>query len=533
LVSAFNEHSWDKRQNWRTSVAGILVVEDEAIVAKDISNTLKSLGYMVVAVTDRGEKALDLLATHGTDLVLMDIVLKGNLDGIETAQLIKTRFNLPVVFLTAHNDSATLQRAKITTPYGYILKPFEERELQTNIEMALYRHETERKLKTQSEELEKTRRFEALGTLAGGIAHEFNNLLTIIMGHLWLLEAITTPSPEIELSILETEEALKRARRLSRQLLSFAKGGEPLKTRVELNQLLKLVIEETVRNSKTLVVFELDNELWSFEADYDQLNDVIFYLVRHALEAMPDGGQLTIRTKNIVLPANGEISNTIYGQFVLFSITDEGKGIPAEEISGVFDPFSRTGDGHDSGMALAICYAVVKRHGGEIKVITELEKGTTFEVYFPADNVDTISESGDSSSLIPVTESAIPDRILVMDDEEAILSFLQSALVMSGYEVETVTDGLAAIEKYKVALQSGRQFGIVILDLVIPGGMGGLETIQALRVIDHQVKAIVSSGYSDDPIMANYTQYGFTGRLKKPYKVTDLLKQIEEIKQKR
>lgn len=509
---------------------GILVVEDEAIVAHDIATTLRDLGYIVTAITGSGEEAIELAGRPGTDLVLMDIMLKGKLDGVEAAEQIKTHYNLPVVYLTAHNDSATLERAKITTPYGYILKPYEERELHTNLEIALYRHQIEKRLKAQSEELETARRLAALGGLASGIAHDLNNLLTIIMGHFWFLQRAEDLPPDVQRSRVEAEVAVKRARGLARQLLIFSSGEEPFSMPLALNQLVQEVVQPLLKDTgKDRIEFTPAEPLWEIEADYEQISQATQYIIQHILNTSPPESRLSIYTGNVVVP--GQIEPGLQlpaGNYVLLDIAGEGAEIEPEYLPRIFDPYfsERLGG---SGLGLAIAYSVITRHRGYITVRSNRKARTDFQIYLP---VSRIASTQDKTLQPQPQRKGVrqnPKRVLVMDDEAGIRKLLKNALSEIDYEVTTAQDGMEAITLYQEAQEEAQPFAAVLLDLTIANGMGGIETLKKLQELDSTVRAIVSSGYSEDAALSNFREFGFKGRVKKPYQMKELLQVLQEV----
>ncbi|NWJ95612.1 MAG: response regulator [Chloroflexi bacterium] len=524
--------------------ASILIVEDEVLVANDIATTLEELGYRVSGMATSGEEALRLAEKHKVNLVLMDIRLAGKLDGIEAAEEMRNRFELPVVYLTAHNDKQTIERAKITIPYSYILKPFEERELHVAIEMALYRHQAEARLKAQAEELEKAHRLEALAELARGFAHELNNILTIISGNLFLIELAAEQDSEIKQSSQEAEEAVKRAKKLAHRLLTFAGDGEPVRIELKLDKLVQEVSKTLLVGSGVELQMVMPENLWAIEADWEQLYQVIQHLVRNALEAMPQGGKLKIKAENFNFPTPADREDKekrIFspGRYLKLTIADEGKGILPEHLPKIFDPYFSTKaertterSTKSNGLGLAISYAIIKKHQGYIEVSSEQGKGAKFTLYLPVTwQLPDLPAEDPNPALVPIPPSSAPTkpRILVMDDEAFIRRLVVRMLTGAGYQVEVTSSGAETVERYQEAARNGEPFGLVILDLTVSQGMGGKETIEQLRQIDSRVNAIVSSGYANDPILANYRQYGFKGRLPKPYRLEDLLAVIQEI----
>lgn len=759
----------------------ILIVEDEGIVAADIEESLKSLGYEVAAVAPSGEEALKKIEEKKPDLVLMDIILKGTMNGIEATNEIHSRFDIPVVYLTAYADEEVLERAKVTEPFGYIIKPFEDRELYTIIEMALYKHKVEKKLKeseewlsttlksigdsviatdekgcvkfmnpvaqsltgwkeqdtvgktleevfhivneetgkevespvkrvlkegvvvglanhtvliakdgtklpiddsgapirdsqgniigvvlifrditdrrraekalanekerlavtlrsigdgvittdrpgniviinkvaedltgwTQDEaigkplaevfhiinektrercenpvekvlqtggivglanhtaliakdgteraiadsgapildkesnivgvvlvfrditekkkmedELMKVRKLESVGILAGGIAHDFNNLLTGILGNVSLAKTYVKKEDQIFQFLSNAEKASLRARDLTQQLLTFSKGGAPTKRIASIAELVRDSADFAVRGSTVKCEFSFPDDLWTVEVDSGQISQVIHNLVINADHAMPEGGVIEVSAENIAVSLKDALPLD-NGNYVRLSIKDQGVGVSEEHLKKIFDPYFTTKQ-KGSGLGLATSYSIIKRHRGYIMVKSEISVGTTFHIYLAASQKEIAVKKDEKE--IPLIGKG---KILIMDDEEVIRETACLALKSMGYEVEFAEDGSKARELYKKAKESGNPFDAVIMDLTIPGGMGGKEAIKKLLEIDPKAKAIVSSGYSNDPVMAEFKKHGFIGFLAKPYKPEELHEALAEVLQKK
>ena len=878
----------------------ILIVEDEGIVAKDIQNILKTLGYTVVGISSSSEDAIKKTDEMRPDLVLMDIVLDGNADGIETAKQIRNRFNIPIIYLTAFADEKTLQRAKITEPYGYILKPFQERELQITIEMGLYKHRIEKKLKDneqylnttllsigdavittdirgiitfmnpiaevltgctqkycfgksinkifnivnektgkkvespvtkvlregvivglanhtiliardgitmpiddsgapikdekgniigvvlvfrditkrrqtedalqeseeryrtmiekahdmvwtldtqanftffnhQSEvitgykfenwkgksfaplihpddietvtrvfqqtmlgkpqqyevrikgkyneidlsvntapifkdekiigtvsfgrditerkhaeeellaekeqlavtlrsisdgmittdihgeiilinkvaekltgwnqadaigmflndvfhiineetgkkiknpfekviknnesvnifdntilvardgterniedssapihnkdskiigsvlvfrditekrkmeyELQKAHKLESLGILASGIAHDFNNVITGIMGNISLALIHLSPNDQIFRYLTNAEKAVNQAKDLAQQLLTFSKGGAPLKNITSIIDLIKNASSIVLRGSNVKYELQAPDDLLSVRIDQGQISQVINNLIINADQAMPEGGIIKIKSENIQIKKNQDFPLPS-GKYIKISIKDQGTGIPEEYLNKIFDPFF-TSKQNGNGLGLTICYSIIKKHNGYITVESKIGHGTTFYIYLPSFQdkmIETIK--------VEKNISTGKEKILVMDDEKIVRDVIISMLKHLGYNANGSEDGNEAIMLYKKAMKANSPFDIVIMDLTIPGKMGGKKAVKKLLEIDPSARVIVSSGYSNDPIMANYKQYGFKGFITKPYKIEELSEILHEM----
>ncbi len=372
------------------------------------------------------------------------------------------------------------------------------------------------------EELLKIQKLESVGVLAGGIAHDFNNILTSILGNISTAIMHTTPKSEISQILTNAEKAALHAKDLTMQLLTFSKGGAPLKTSASITDLIKDSTNFMLRGSNVKCEFSLPDKLWPVEIDEGQMSQVINNLIINADQAMPDGGNIEISAKNVLIRP-GDIIPLKKGKYVKVSIKDHGKGITKKNLTKIFDPYFTT-KRSGSGLGLSVAYSIVKNHEGYITVMSRPGKSTTFYIYIPASQ-DKIPEKRILKENLYVGKK----KILVMDDEKIVRDTLDTMLKNLGCEVVCVKDGAEAIVMYKQSKETGKPFDVVIMDLTIPGGMGGQETIKKLLEIDPEVKAIVSSGYYNDPIMSYYQAYGFSSVIAKPYRITELSKILRDV----
>lgn len=369
----------------------------------------------------------------------------------------------------------------------------------------------------------KTQKLESLGILAGGIAHDFNNFLAGALANTQLIKIMWDKGKDIAVNLQRIERAIMKATGLTKQLLTFAKGGEPVKKILSLGELIKDTVTFALRGSDIGCEFSIANDLWLVEVDEGQINQVVNNLIINADQAMPDGGSIKISAENIAIdprPSNHPLQS---GHYVKITIIDQGIGIPEENLPYIFDPYFTTKE-TGSGLGLAASYAIIKKHDGYLEVESVQEVGTTFSIYLPAALEANVAAAKEAATVLTGT-----GRVLLMDDEENIRISTGEMLSQIGYEVQSVADGAGAMSLYIQAKESGAPFDVVIMDLTIPGGMGGRETLRKLMEIDPQVKAIVSSGYSDDPIMANYHDYHFCNVATKPYRIEELHKKIHKV----
>ncbi len=376
--------------------------------------------------------------------------------------------------------------------------------------------------KKTEEEIVKSKKIESLGILAGGIAHDFNNLLTGILGNISLAQTYLTPDHRAFDRLEAAADASKRARELTHQLLTFSRGGLPIKTTASVAELLTDSAGFVLRGSNVRYELSIPHDLWSVDIDLGQVNQVVNNLFINALQAMPKGGTISVQAENCLIEQDSVIPLRP-GKYVRIHIQDQGIGIPAENLQKIFDPYFTTKQ-TGSGLGLTTAYSIIKKHDGVITVGSQVGVGTTFCVYLPASRASVAGLPGASA---PNNNHGRSGKILVMDDEEIIRELAAELLTQMGYEVSLVKDGASAISVYKQAKNSGKPFDAVIMDLTIPGGMGGKDALRRIRELDPNVRAIVSSGYSQDPVMADFREYGFAGVLRKPYDANDVAEQLK------
>ncbi len=378
-------------------------------------------------------------------------------------------------------------------------------------------------------EWRKAETLEQLGLLAGGIAHDFNNLLTAIVGNVSLAALLLPPSNEMTGRLDDAKNAALRARDLAQQLLTFARGGAPIRKAGSIASLIEETASFSLRGSQSRSMLNIAPDLWAAEFDSGQISQVIANLVVNAEQAMPDGGTLHIACENFKCTPETALSNPDLapGEYIRIRVRDEGVGIPPHLLKQIFDPYFTTKP-KGNGLGLATTYSIVKNHSGLITVESALHCGSTFTIYLPAG-----ARPEHVVAREPLPASAEPvhgtGRILVVDDEEAIRALMEFTLSHFGYEVVGAESALQGIECYREALLQSNRFDLVILDLTLPGGMGGKDALRKLIEIDPMVTAIVSSGYAMDATMSRYEDFGFRGVIAKPYEASELSRTVCEV----
>jgi signal transduction histidine kinase len=522
----------------------VLVVDDDKTQLKVISNILSMEDLQPICFTN-AEDALEVCSKQTIYVAIIDLYLP-DINGLELLKRLKElNPDMKVIINTGYASLETAMEAVNNEAFAYITKMGNVEELLSHVHRAFHDHltryneELAREVSSRTaelqrsnmelkyeiterrkmqEELIKARKLESLGILAGGIAHDFNNLLTAILGNISLSKLYADQNEEVHKRLSEAENASIRARELTQQLLTFAKGGSPIKRPTDIKDLIKDSVSLALRGSKVKSEFLFEDDLFGVEVDGGQLAQVINNITINSKQSMPEGGVLKVEIRNIV-DGSKEQTGLSKQSFVCISIEDEGIGIPDSYISKIFDPYFTTKqDGQ--GLGLATSYSIIKKHDGIISVESETGKGTKFNIYLPAlyREVSIVNEEkGEEEEVLNGK-----GRILVMDDEIGIREIISVMLSRIGYSVVSVKDGDEAIREYKQAFDSSKAYDVVILDLTIPGGKGGHKTLEDLYQIDPKVKAIVSSGYSNDPVMSEYKKYGFFGCVAKPFKTSEL-----------
>ncbi|MBI5594105.1 MAG: response regulator [Deltaproteobacteria bacterium] len=526
----------------------ILVVDDTPASLQLLTRILTDNGYRVRPASG-GRLALRSVAAKTPDLILLDVKMP-DMDGYEVCRHLKSderSRDIPVLFISALGETAAKVKGFDAGGVDYIAKPFETEEVLARVGIQLRLRELtehlEQKVRERTEELTdtnlklrqeiterkkaeaellKAQKLELVGILAGGIAHGFNNLLTAILGNISL--AKMSPPDRIHECLAAAEKASLRAKDLTQQLLTFSRGGAPVRKTIAAGEVIRICATLALSGSKATCESVIPDDLWPIDADEGQISQVINNLLLNAIQAMSDGGRIMIQCENVAI-GKESILPLKEGDYIKISIKDEGTGIPEENFEKIYDPFF-TSKEHGRGLGLASTYSIIKNHKGHITVDSIFGSGATFTIYLPV---------AESKAEVPKAADVRPSpgagRILIMDDEEIVRQIAGAMLTHLGYEIECANDGTKAIEAYVNALKLGRPFVAVIMDLTIPGGMGGKEAMQKLIEIDPNVKAIVSSGYSYDPIMSNFRDYGFAGVVPKPYRMDELGEQVRRVLQ--
>jgi PAS domain S-box-containing protein len=500
---------------------------------EQLSVTLRSIGDGVITTDVDGrvtlmnavaERMTGWSAEEAAGKIITDVFrivgVESGVGGTSVGRVIKEKQIVDI-----KSDSTLISRDGKEYSISDSAAPIRDSESNIRGVVFVFRDVTEQR-KTESM-LFNAKKLESIGVLAGGIAHDFNNVLTGLFGNIEMAKCSLTREHDAFLYIEMAEKALASATDLTTQLLTFSKGGAPLLMAVSLKDIVIEAVKFNLSGSNVKVDFDLPDDLWSVNADKGQLNQVIANITINAKQAMPNGGCLRISAENIRDSVESVLSD-LNGDHVKLVISDDGAGITPENIERIFDPYFST-KSKGNGLGLAAVHSIVARHNGHIQVDSKPGLGTSFTIFLPAksrhqDNAEVVCDADDR-----VVSDVVCGHVLIMDDEPIIISTLTPMLRFCGYTSESSGDGSDALVKYVAAEKAGKPFSAVIMDLTIPGGMGGIEAVQELLAFDPDAKVIVSSGYSVDPVLSDYADYGFKGRLIKPFKMCDLAKELNRV----
>ncbi len=512
----------------------ILLVDDDDLILKGTGMDLNAHGYQVTTA-DSGEKAIELLKKHSFDLVITDLVM-GAVDGVAVLKKAKDKHpETMVVLLTGHGDRTAAIEALRLKADDFLLKPCSPAELHHRVNFCLKQSKLKKKLKAADKAIQNAKELEALGSLSGGIAHDFNNLLYVIMGNISLVQDDIKKETQIFENLKEAESACIKAKELARRLITFSKGGSPVKKICTIDKLLKDVAASLLTESSIKSNVLLDDSLRQVNIDRTLIRLAVHNVIVNAKEAIGNKGQIKVSCKNIDIAKESTLPLN-YGEYIKICIVDQGCGISNDNLEKIFNPYFSTkdmGNNKGQGLGLTISYSIIEKHEGLITVESELEIGSTVSIYLPAfltEDTELKRMVGTSDRQEPVEPTATgKGKILLMDDERTIRNFLSKVIKRLGYNIQTCIEGKEAIKIYKKALKSSEPFDVIILDLTNKLGMGGKETMKKLLEIDHSAKGICISGYSDDPVVSNFGEYGFTGSLTKPATKKELSRVINGV----
>ena len=510
----------------------ILIVEDEITVARDLQMLLKQLGYSNTAMVTTGEKAIQYIEEDLPDLIMMDVVLPGKMDGIETSEIIHSKFDIPVIYLAAHREKAIFDIAKLSEPFGYLIKPFNNDEIQRAVEISLYRYNAEKERKALVEKLKRevaerkkmgeallqSEKMKSIGTITAGIAHEFNNILAIISGNVELLEEDYGDNVELMDTLRTIKKATDDGLEISSKMLMFTKTKKSSADYLFLDicELIKESIEFTMPRWRNMaqvnnIDYQINTEgikenLFIF-CNPTEIREVFINIIINALDAMPSGGRLSFNT--------WKRKDTVFA-----SISDTGIGMSEDVKKKIFDPFFTTKAPIGSGLGMSTVYGILTRHGSKIEVESEIGKGSTFVLQFPASRKNIRMETTTEPEQKINAENL---HILVVDDDEDICKLLNKFLSRGGHTVKTVNNGANAIELINV-----ERFDLVLCDLAMPK-VFGYDVIKALNTLERIPKIGIITGWRNNLKLIDREDLKVDFIVKKPFDFLELTKHINDI----
>ncbi len=509
--------------------ARIMIVEDNAMVARDLRDCLEELGYEVVCTRASGEQSIDSAEALRPDAVIMDIHLRGEMDGIEAAEQIYARRGIPVVFLSAFSDRELLERAKRVGSFGYMIKPFEERELYAMLEIALYKARAEKQRARVEARLRQAEKAEGLRVMAGSIAHNFNNMLQATLSYLELAREQLPADSDAEEYVQGAEDSVVRAAEMSTQMLRYVGQARTAMCRSNLSRLVEGasdLLRASMRGEISLSM-DLAREDAAIDADHGQVHQVVMHLFNNAVEAIgKQPGTVTIATRVVALDRRQLEESCLHqdlpaGDYAVLEITDTGCGMDHETAAKVFDPFLTT-QFIGRGLGLADALGIVQGHGGGIAIDSEPGKGTTLRVLFPV--VGKLEAAPPPESAI-VDDRQRPATILLVDDEDLLRRVETEMLEQAGYTVMFAADGREAVEVFR---RHADRIDCVLLDLAMPR-MDGEACFEALRRINNDVRVVLSSGFPESNVLPRFAGRGLAGFLHKPYTSAALKEKLRRV----
>ena len=501
----------------------IMIVEDNSAVAEDCHDCLENLGYSVISIVASGEESIKRAKAERPDAVIMDIHLRDEIDGIETAEQLYSRFEIPVVFLSAYTDHELLERAKHVGSFGYLVKPFEERELYATIEMAICKAKAEKEHKQMEARLRQARKMEAIGTLSGGIAHQFNNALTVVTGNIALLEINFPDDKNVANYTKDMKASVIRMTQLTDQLLAYARGGKYQATIVSLSDFVRdtlPLIKHTI-NPAIQVDTDLPGNILNIEADLTQMQMVLSAILINASESMEKKGCIRVTCKNMIITDEmlEDFPGLKPGNYINLTISDDGKGMDEKTRTRIFEPFFTT---HflGRGLGMAAAYGIVKNHNGWISVDSEPGHGTIVKIYLPVTQTQVQEPEKTKTEQIKGTGT-----ILIIEDEEMVMIVCRTILEKLGYQVLEAKTGQEAINVVKIF---NGNIDLAILDIRLPD-MNGNAVYPFLVEARPNLKVIVMSGYSLDSTARKILNAGAQDFLQKPFSIAVLSEKLKKV----
>jgi len=501
----------------------VMIVEDNTTVAEDCYDCLKNLGYSVTSIVSSGEESIEKAEIEQPDAVIMDIYLRSEMDGIKAAEQIYSSFEIPVVFLSAYTDNELLERAKRVGSFGYLVKPFDERELYATIEMALCKAKAEKELKQMEARIRQAQKMEAIGTLSGGIAHQFNNALTVVTGNIAFLEMDFPDDKNVANYTKDMKASVIRMTQLTAQLLAYAGGGKYQAKIVSLSDFVRnaLPLVKHTIDPAIHVETDLPRDILDVEADLTQMQIVLSAVLINASESMEGKGRIRITCRNTMITDETaeSFSGLKPGNYVNLTISDDGQGMDEETRTRIFEPFFTT-NFLGRGLGMAAAYGIIKNHNGWVSVDSEPGSGTIVKIYLPVTQSQMQEPAKTNTEQIKGTGT-----ILIIEDEEMVMTVYRAILEELGYQVLEAKTGQEAINAVKTF---DGDIDVAMLDILLPD-MNGNAVYPFLMEARPNLKVIVMSGYSIDGTARKILNAGAQDFLQKPFSIAVLSEKLKKI----
>ena len=505
---------------WLTKV---MIVEDNTTVAEDCYDCLKNLGYSVTSIVSSGEESIEKAEIELPDAVIMDIHLRNEMDGIKAAEQIYSSFEIPVVFLSAYADSELLERAKQVGSFGYLVKPFEERELYATIEMALYKAKAEKQRRQMEARLRQAQKMEAIGTLAGSIAHQFNNALTVITGNIDFLEMDFPGNENVTNYTREMKASVIQMTQLTAQLMAYVGGGKYQAKTVSLSDFVRdtLPLLKHIMGPGIQVNTDLSRDIFNIKADLTQMQMVLSAVLINASESIEKKGCIRITCRNMMITDKTveDFHGLTPGNYVNLTISDDGKGMDEETRTRIFEPFFTT-NFLGRGLGMAAAYGIIKNHDGWISVDSEPGYGTIVKIYLPA--TQTQVQEPEKTKINQIKGTC---TILIIEDEEMVMTVCRAILEELGHQVLEAKTGQEAINAVKTF---DGDIDLAMLDILLPD-MNGNAVYSFLMEARPNLKVIVMSGYSIDGAAKKILNAGAQDFLQKPFSIAVLSEKLKKV----
>ncbi|MFC1524338.1 response regulator [Thermodesulfobacteriota bacterium] len=518
--------------------AKILIIDDRPENLHALKITLQALEDVEIFTAQSGDEGLSKMIEQEFAVVLLDVQMP-EMDGFETASLMQghnaTR-NVPIIFVTAiSKDDVHVFKGYESGAVDYLFKPLNHDILLSKVRVFIKLYKQRKECEQLQREIQKIKNIESLGVFAAGIAHDFNNLLTAFFSNLELAKLKCPGESPVRENLDAALNAIHGAKDLTRQLVTFAQGGAPVKEGADIIGLLNDATTSVMSGTNINVRFDITKPVDRVDVDKGQIDQVFQNLLLNAKEAMPDGGSLSIRVEHIEIENDNQQPLINTGKYVKITFTDTGPGVSDDVMAQIFDPYFSTkqfGDERGHGLGLTISLSIIKRHGGYLQAVSKPGKGAAFSVYLPASRLEQAAVPEKQAPTItrsPRTRESAGKKILLLEDEAAVAKAVAQMLGHMGYEVGVADNGSDAIKFFTQAREEKKPFDIAIFDLTLREGEKGEEVLAKFLEIDPTFKAIVATGYSEHPILSNFTKYGFSAAISKPYYLKDIKAAINKL----